>query len=183
MAKNPSSISTPFVAAGTEEIRKRSKYEEFVPTPDEFRFVPFVVEATGRLGYKASEFIDSQADLGKKEFTEADEEKAKTRRYMLRAINAAVVRGNARIIRKFRMQTVPPSFDQDSFHWPALSPLSPALPTAPPIEMSPLHTSFSNSQLNREASEKFLQQAATNKLVAAEEELWIQFSPNLSFGP
>ena len=47
---------------------KRSKYEEFLPTPNEFRFVPFVVEATGRLGYKSSEFIDSQADLGKKEF-------------------------------------------------------------------------------------------------------------------
>jgi len=127
------------------------------------------------LGYKASEFIDSQADLGKKEFSEADEEKAKIRRYMLRAINAAVVRGNARIIRKFRTQTVPPVFDQDSFHWPALSSLNPALPTAPPIEMSPLHaqtvlqTSFTNSQLNRDASDKFLQQVLSSPV--AKEEL------------
>ena len=116
MAKQPSSIFTPLVAALCEQIRKRGRYERFLPTPDEFRFIPFVVESTSRFGTVASEFIDQMCELWQKTFNQPDEGVADIRRYLVRTINAAIVRGNAQIVRKFKTQTVPPVFPDGSFH-------------------------------------------------------------------
>ena len=164
LSKSPSSASTPLVAALTEEIRKKRRYDLFVEYPENFRFVPFVIEATGRLGTQATDFIEEMSDLRKEAFNLPDEGIANIRRYFLRTVNATIIKGNAQIIRKFRTQVVPPIFPEGSVHWPALDSTSTPLPLAAPIIRSPLHSRSpsnsplvpSNSQQNRDASDLFI---------------------------
>ena len=128
ISKSPSSVTTPLVAALTEEIRKKRKYDLFLEQPENFRFIPFVIEATGRLGTQATNFIEERSDLRKEAFNLPDEDIANICRHFSRTVNATIIKGNAQIIRKFCTQVVPPIFPEGSVHWPALDNISPTTP-------------------------------------------------------
>ena len=175
MSKSPSSTTTPLVAALTEEIRKKRRYD-LLEHPENFRFIPFVIEATGRLGTQATDFIEEMSDLRKEAFNLPDDNLANIRRYFLRAVNATIIKGNAQIIRKFRTQVVPPIFPEGSVHWPALDSTSSPLPLAAPVIRSPLHSRLpinplpSNSQQNRDASDLFIAELPNDFPISESEE-------------
>ena len=46
------------VASSIEEVEKQRRYSMFLPDDQVDRFIPFVVEATGNIGKKGTEFIE-----------------------------------------------------------------------------------------------------------------------------
>ena len=54
----PSSHRNPDSAAQAEETRKRAHYARIVPAPTPATIIPFVLEATGRLGPSALAFLN-----------------------------------------------------------------------------------------------------------------------------
>ena len=131
-------------AARIEEARKINKYKAFLPPGQETRFIPFVLEASGRLGERAEAFIDELAGLSKGPFTTTNPHTAECRRYFQKAVQAAMVKGNYKIIQKYRSQIAPVTLPSFATHIPPhpsnLPPLPLAAPTARPLSQNTLNS-------------------------------------------
>ena len=99
------------VASSTEETEKQRRYSMFLPDDEVDRFNFFVVEATGNIGKKGTELIKEickmrSAVLASAEENERIVNKKSNKTYTIRAICAAIMKGNAAIMLKmYRNQT------------------------------------------------------------------------------
>ena len=73
----------------------------FLPDDQVDRFIPFVVEATGNIGKKGTEFIEEICKMRSAVFASAEENDRimNKRSYTTRAICAAVMKGNAAMLK------------------------------------------------------------------------------------
>jgi len=94
---NPSADQDPFeagYASRLAEAEKAAKYSLHVPPQS---FVPFVVEATGRLGARAAEFIEALCPT-----TSEDPSMAKARQFFMRRLSVTTQSFNAELVRAYR---------------------------------------------------------------------------------
>ena len=103
-------LSMVSAAAEASKIAKYSNHMGMESTASQF--VPFVVEATGRLGKKASEFIDRWSGItGPGQHP--DERQAKARRFFLSRVSVIVAKYNARMIQFYRESSRLVHYDHD----------------------------------------------------------------------
>ena len=95
------SDSTPLAAASAGEALKRRQYRDTLTSLGirEDRLVPFVVEATGRLGTAATAFLDRLAEIPGQR---AGSDVPQVTKFLSRAITAACMRGNSLSISRSR---------------------------------------------------------------------------------
>ncbi len=98
------SATSPLAAAGVGETVKRVQYRHTLDTLGlrEDVLVPFVVEATGRLGPAAQAFLDRLDALPGRR---GQVDMASTVRFMVRSIVTCVLRGNALSMARSRNQS------------------------------------------------------------------------------
>ena len=97
-----------FLAMSMEKQRKSRIYEKFLPPGQTGRFIPFICSATGRLGRKATEFMEEIALMHKAVFNDVEVNKriANKRRYTVCAISTVIMRWNASMLQTFHSQTI-----------------------------------------------------------------------------
>ena len=100
------------VASSTEEAEKQLCYSVFLSDDQVDRFIPFVVEATGNIGKKGTEFIEEICKMRSAvqqsstvQNAEENERIMNKRSYTTRAICAAIMKGNATMLKTYRNQT------------------------------------------------------------------------------
>ena len=76
----------------------------FLPDDQVDRFISFVVEATGKIGKKGTEFIEEICKMRSAVFASAEENERimNKRLYISRAICAAIMKGNAAMLKTYR---------------------------------------------------------------------------------
>ena len=148
------------VASSIEEAEKQRRYSMFLPDDQVDRFIPFVVEATGNIGKKGTEFIEEICKMRSAIFASAEENDRimNKRTYTTRAICAAVMKGNAAMLKTYRNQTtlredIPPG----TVYYPASS--RSQLPQGQPPAIRSPRPSDPNPQarLNQIMAHNFLQ--------------------------
>ena len=95
------------------EAGKMTKYSNYMGAQYmRTHLVPFVVEATGRLGKKATEFVDSWSGLAGPG-QQPDEKQAKVRRFFFSRVSVGVAKYNARMIQFYRRSSQMIQYDFD----------------------------------------------------------------------
>ena len=79
----------------------------FLPDDQIDLSIPFLVEATGKIGKKGTEFIEKICKMRSAVFASAEENERiiNKRTYTTRAICAAIMKGNAAILKAYQNQT------------------------------------------------------------------------------
>ena len=147
------------VASSIEEAEKQRRYSMFLPDDQVDRFIPFVVEATGNIGKKGTEFIEDICKMRSAVFASAEENERimNKRSYTTRAICAAIMKGNASMLKMYRNQTtlrndIPPG---TVYHAPSSpSQLPQGQPSA--IRSPSISAMSSQDRLNRTMAHNFL---------------------------
>ena len=90
-AINKGSHSKPFIAAGIREKEKRQDYGRYLSSDMLEKFVPFVLESTGRFGHSASSFIDKICKLDKLDLAYDDAIRSARWRFLQSVSNILVI--------------------------------------------------------------------------------------------
>ena len=117
------SCTTEYIATNIEETRKRMKYARFLPTDQVQRFIPFVLEATGRLTHRLQAFLEKITRMRRAVPTMGAENKRKTnfRLYTVRAIAITTLRFDARISKNFERRGTNIIRPRQRLHHPIIS--------------------------------------------------------------
>ena len=98
---NNNSHSIAGVAAVTRETEKINKAKGFLPQEMANKFVPFVMESTGRIGKKAAIFLDKICSIDRLDFDACEIVKLERKRF-INTVNHILVNTNANVARLCR---------------------------------------------------------------------------------